>query len=99
TTRWWATTMLKDSDYGSGDSKKAEKIIEDAGFSERAGELVLVQGKGGTTADDPAFKAGVSDAMAAIQSTGQVENIVSPYDKAARGAVSRGGGAPPVTLA
>ena len=92
------TTMLKDSDYGSGDSKKAEKIIEDAGFPERAGELVLVQGKGGTTADDPAFKAGVSDAMAAIQSTGQVENIVSPYDKAAGGAISKDGRSALVTF-
>ncbi|HEY3199054.1 MAG TPA: MMPL family transporter, partial [Actinomycetes bacterium] len=92
------TTMLKDSDYGSGDSKKAEKIIEDAGFPERAGELVLVQGKGGTTADDPAFRAGVADAMAAVNSTGQVENIVSPYDKAAGGAISKDGRSALVTF-
>src|SRR5262245_51505925 len=83
------TTMLKDSDYGSGDSKKADKIIEDAGFPERAGELVLIQGRGSTTADDPAFKAAVSDAIAAVRGTGQVENIVSPYDKDAGGASSK----------
>ncbi len=82
------TTMLKDSDYGSGDSKKADKIIEAAGFPERAGELVLVQSKDGTTADDPEFRAAVGEVIAAVQGTGRTEKIVSPYDKSAGGAIS-----------
>jgi RND superfamily putative drug exporter len=80
--------MLKDSDYGSGDSRKADKIIEDAGFPERAGELVLVQSTNGTRVDDPAFRAAVSDTIAAIRGTGQVENIASPYAETAGGAIS-----------
>ena len=83
------TTMLKDSDYGSGDSKKADKIIDAAGFPERAGELVLVQGTDGTTADDPSFRAAVDDVVAAVRGTGATENVVSPYDETAGGAISK----------
>lgn len=83
------TTMLKDSEIGSGDSFKAEQIIEDAGFADRAGELVLVQATNSESADDPAFQEAVAGVIAAVDATGEVENVISPYDDSAGGAISQ----------
>jgi len=82
------TTMLKDSEIGSGDSQKAEQIIENAGFPDRVGELVLIQSTNGQTADSAEFKQAVSDVSAAVEATGEVRNIVSPYDPDSGGAIS-----------
>jgi putative drug exporter of the RND superfamily len=82
------TTMLKDSEIGSGDSRKAEQIIENAGFPDRVGELVLIQGEQGQTADDPDFRQAVADVAGAVEGTGGVKNIVSPYDPDSGGAIS-----------
>ena len=38
---------LDESASGSGESKRGDMIVEAAGFPDRAGERVLVQGKGG----------------------------------------------------
>lgn len=83
------TTMLKDSEMGSGDSRRAEQIVEDAGFPERAGELVLVQSTNGVTPQDPEFEQAVGDVVRAIEATGEVENVISPYDEASGGAISQ----------
>src|SRR5688572_10162017 len=64
----------KDSDYANGESRRAEQIIEGAGFTERAGELVLIQSQELTT-DAPAFQAAVREVTAAIQGTGEIENL------------------------
>ena len=82
------TTMLKDSEVGSGDSQKAEQIIENAGFPDQAGELVIVQGEQGQKADNPAFRQAVTDVVGAVNATGEVKNVVSPYDPASGGAIS-----------
>ncbi|MEH1123578.1 MMPL family transporter [Micromonospora sp. CPCC 206061] len=68
------TIAAKDSDYGNGESRRADKMIEAAGFPDRAGEMVIVQ-SGGLTADAPAFQGAVRDAVSAVEATGQVENV------------------------
>ena len=65
----------KDSDYGNGESGRADRVIEQAGFPDQAGEMVLIQGE---SFDDPAFQATVKDAVANLQATGQVDNLVGP---------------------
>ena len=52
---------LADEDIGNGESKRADQIIESAGFPDQTGESVLVQGKDGLTVDDPQFKAAIVD--------------------------------------
>ncbi len=64
----------KDSDYANGESRRAEQIIESAGFTERAGEMVFIHSDVLAT-DAPAFQAVVREAIAAVQSTGEVENL------------------------
>jgi putative drug exporter of the RND superfamily len=68
------TIGAEDSDYGNGESKRAEQMIDAAGFPQRAGEMVIVQ-SGALTADSPAFQAAVRDAASAVDATGQVENV------------------------
>ncbi|GAA3213709.1 MMPL family transporter [Streptomyces sp. XM83C] len=80
---------VKDSDQLKGETHTAAKIIEDAGIEEPAGETVLVQAKGsGLTSEDAEFKQAVADVVAAVQKTGQVTDVTSPYDT---GTVSKDG--------
>jgi uncharacterized membrane protein YdfJ with MMPL/SSD domain len=72
---------VKDSDQLSGETHTAAKILEDAGVDEPASESVLVQAKGdGTRAADPAFHAAVTDVIKAVEGTGRVTDVSSPYD-------------------
>ncbi|SBT90902.1 putative drug exporter of the RND superfamily [Streptomyces sp. DI166] len=64
-----------------GETKTAAQIIEDAGIEEPAGETVLVQAKdGGPKATDAEFRAAVDAVMAAVEKTGEVTDVTSPYD-------------------
>jgi uncharacterized membrane protein YdfJ with MMPL/SSD domain len=74
---------LDESAAGSGESKRGDMIVE-AGFSERAGEQVLVQGKGSVEADDPEVTAAVRDVVQRLEQIGGVTEIESPLDRAAR---------------
>ncbi|MFF8092750.1 MMPL family transporter [Streptomyces sp. NPDC016675] len=72
---------VKDSDQLSGETHTAARIIEDAGIEEPAGETVLVQAKdGGLKATDAEFRAAVTAVMAAVEDTGEVTGVSSPYD-------------------
>ncbi|MFH9413540.1 MMPL family transporter [Streptomyces rochei] len=72
---------VKDSDQLGGETHTAAKIIEDAGIEEPAGETVLIQAKDGTTrATDAEFRAAVTAVMAAVEKTGEVTGVASPYD-------------------
>ena len=62
------------SDQANGESRAAMRIIEDAGFSERAGEMVLVQSKT-RTANDPAFKDAVRDVVEKLSVQKHVTNV------------------------
>ncbi|MGD1224224.1 MMPL family transporter [Streptomyces krungchingensis] len=72
---------VSESDQLKGETHTAAKIIEDAGIEEPASETVLVQSKdGGPKATDAAFKAAVGAVVDAVDATGKVTDVQSPYD-------------------
>ncbi|WP_213452530.1 MMPL family transporter [Rhizomonospora bruguierae] len=73
------TRSATDADYGNGESRRADQIIAGAGFADRAGEMVIVHSDA-LTVTDPAFRAAVTEAIAAVRGTGAVENVRSPLE-------------------
>ncbi|MGW0421807.1 MMPL family transporter [Streptomyces sp. NPDC003015] len=72
---------VKDSDQLKGETHTAAKIIEDAGIDEPASETVLIQAKdAGGKATDADFKAAVTAVVKAVEGTGKVTDVTSPYD-------------------
>ncbi|CAM5375818.1 MMPL family transporter [Streptomyces canus] len=72
---------VKDSDQLKGETHTAAKIIEDAGIDEPASETVLIQAKdAGGKATDADFRAAVTAVMKAVEGTGKVTDVTSPYD-------------------
>ncbi|GGR26673.1 membrane protein [Streptomyces aurantiogriseus] len=72
---------VKDSDQLKGETHTAAKIIEDAGIEEPASETVLVQAKGdGLKATDAEFRQAVEAVIKAVEGTGKVTDVTSPYD-------------------
>ncbi|MFE9622275.1 MMPL family transporter [Streptomyces sp. NPDC006527] len=72
---------VKDSDQLKGETHTAAKIIEDAGIEEPASETVLVQAKGdGPKATDTEFRQAVEAVVEAVEATGKVADVTSPYD-------------------
>lgn len=70
-----------DSDQLKGETSTAARILEDAGIEEPAGETVLVQAKDeGLTATDEEFRAAVTAVVAAVEGTGEVTAVTSPYE-------------------
>ena len=83
------SVAVKDSDQLKGETSAAAHIVEEAGIEEPAGETVLVQAKDDATrATDPAFRAAVADVMKAVERTGKVADVTSPYDT---GTISKDG--------
>src|SRR5690349_8383997 len=70
--------MIKDSASGNGESKRGDMIVDAAGFPDKAGEQVLIQGK---SASDPAVTAAVKDVVARLQGIKGVTEIESPLNK------------------
>ncbi|UXY30668.1 MMPL family transporter [Streptomyces sp. HUAS TT20] len=69
------------SDQLSGETHTAAKIIDDAGIKDPASETVLVQSKDGSVkATDAEFRATVADVVKAVEATGKVTGVTSPYD-------------------
>ncbi|MFI2432809.1 MMPL family transporter [Streptomyces sp. NPDC018693] len=71
---------VKDSDQLKGETHTAAKIIEDAGIDEPASETVLIQAKGKLKATDAEFRQAVDAVMKAVDATGRVADVTSPYD-------------------
>ncbi|MFJ4691421.1 MMPL family transporter [Streptomyces sp. NPDC088766] len=72
---------VKDSDQLKGETHTAARIIEDAGIEEPASETVLVQAKDTELkATDAAFREAVEAVVAAVEGTGEVTEVTSPYD-------------------
>ncbi|HEV3171208.1 MAG TPA: MMPL family transporter, partial [Actinocrinis sp.] len=69
---------LTDAQQGARDSAQAMQILDDAGITVPAGEMVLVHSDRATAAD-PAFRAAVESVRAGVQATGQVQNMRDPY--------------------
>ncbi|MFF3462320.1 MMPL family transporter [Streptomyces sp. NPDC001984] len=71
---------VNESDQLKGETHTAAQIIDDAGIKEPAGETVLIQSKeGAVKATDPEFRAAVADVVKAVDGTGKVTDITSPY--------------------
>jgi uncharacterized membrane protein YdfJ with MMPL/SSD domain len=72
---------VKDSDQLKGETHTAAKIIDDAGIDEPASETVLIQSKESSgKATDADFRAAVAAVMKAVEGTGKVTDVTSPYD-------------------
>jgi RND superfamily putative drug exporter len=82
------TRMLKQADTAAGGSKKAEQLLDSAGFPNQAAESVLVQSKDQTLAD-PAFRTTVSDVVRAVSALPQVERVRSPLLASHSGQVAK----------
>ncbi|WP_338687515.1 MMPL family transporter [Streptomyces acidiscabies] len=70
-----------DSDDLKGETHTAATIIKDSGIEEPAGETVLLQAKGGQLkATDAEFRQAVQVVISAVEKTGLVTDVTSPYD-------------------
>src|SRR4051794_37213179 len=67
----------KQSQSLNGESRQAMEILDDAGFPEKSGEMVLVQSKAAKTSD-PAFKAAVADVTRTVSQHKVVTNVAKP---------------------
>ncbi|MFD6293078.1 MMPL family transporter [Streptomyces sp. NPDC060205] len=75
------TVELKDSEQLGGETGRAAAIAEQAGIEEPAGETVLLQAKEtGLKATDSEFRAAVAAVIKAVEGTGKVTDVTSPYD-------------------
>ncbi|MEU0004422.1 MMPL family transporter [Streptomyces sp. NPDC006314] len=72
---------VEESDQLKGETHTAARIIDDAGIEEPAGETVLIQSKSGAVkATSGEFRAAVADVVKAVDGTGKVTDVTSPYD-------------------
>jgi uncharacterized membrane protein YdfJ with MMPL/SSD domain len=81
------TRMLKQADTAAGGSRKAEQVLKSAGFTDRAGESVLVQSTT-RTVGDPAFRATVDDVVRTVSAEPEVRRVRSPLAAGHAGQVS-----------
>ena len=92
------TTFIDETDATVGEAHKAERMIEDAGFTTDAqgeadddlGEMVFVQSKT-HTADDAAFRAVVKDVETTLRGLPEATRIQSPLDPGHRDSISTDG--------
>ncbi|MGZ4353444.1 MAG: MMPL family transporter [Gaiellaceae bacterium] len=82
------TTKQKDADGATGETAKAVKILDQAGFQTPAGESVLVQSKT-LTVRDAAFRAAIADVTRRLAGQHDVTRIVSPLAPGHMGQVSK----------
>lgn len=68
---------MTEADYGTGDSGKAERILQDHDLSPPAEELILVQSDD-FSVTDPEFRSTVDEAVAAIKKTDLVTGVQNP---------------------
>jgi putative drug exporter of the RND superfamily len=78
-----------DNDY-IGQSGKAERLFDNH-YPKQDEEQVLVQAPKGGKATDPAVRAAVGDAVAAVRSKPGVTEVRSPYEKGNAGQISKDG--------
>ena len=82
---------IDQNDTNVGEARRADHIIRDGGFKlDEQSEYVLVQSKTKTAAD-PAFRAVVSDAVAALERFPQVTTVRSPLARGNEGQISADG--------
>ena len=73
------TQQIADEDLGVGESRQADQILADAGFSDRASEQVLLQPTDGQmTVSDPAFRAAIRDVVNRLGEFSTIVDLKSP---------------------
>jgi uncharacterized membrane protein YdfJ with MMPL/SSD domain len=82
------TKMLKQADTAAGGTKKAEQMLDNAGFPSKAEESVLVRSQT-RTLGDPGFRAAVTDVVRTVERLPNVEHVRSPLEPANRGQVAK----------
>ncbi|HXA59132.1 MAG TPA: MMPL family transporter, partial [Streptosporangiaceae bacterium] len=82
------TKSITGAEGKPGDTGRADRIVDAAGFDRHPGEIVFVHSDTATFRS-PAFQGAVTDAITAVRATGQVQNVRSPL--AEGGAVSKDG--------
>jgi uncharacterized membrane protein YdfJ with MMPL/SSD domain len=92
------TKNIAAEDMGNGSSKVADQAIAGANFPDKAGEQVLVQGRGAVKIGTPDFTAAVRDVTTRLERTPHVENVQSPLEKGNQGQLSKDGRSALVTL-
>ncbi|MER7643591.1 MULTISPECIES: MMPL family transporter [unclassified Streptomyces] len=72
---------VNESDQLKGETHTAATIIDDAGIKEPSSETVLIQSKDASvTSTDSEFRAAVTAVVKAVEGTGRVTDVSSPYD-------------------
>src|SRR5512132_1585189 len=84
------TKELSDADGMSGESARAQRIVDGAGFRDVEMEVVLVQ-SGRENARSPAFRHAVEHTMTALSAAGRVTKVRSPYSRGNEGQISADG--------
>ncbi len=82
------TRMLKQADTAAGGAHKAEQLLKNAGFTDRAGESVLVQSPS-RNLGDASFRATVADVVRTVTALPQVRRVRSPLAPGRAGQVSQ----------
>ena len=91
------TKTLSDSDYGIGESGRADKAVANH-FPEKESESVLVQSQDGARNSDPEFRQTVGTVVTRLEDTKHVQNVQSPYAKGNQGTLSEDGKSALVTF-
>jgi uncharacterized membrane protein YdfJ with MMPL/SSD domain len=81
------TKMLRQADTAAGGTKKAEQMLDDAGFPSKAAESVLVRSDT-RTVTDPGFRGAVTDVVRTVERLPDVERVRSPLERANRGQIA-----------
>jgi uncharacterized membrane protein YdfJ with MMPL/SSD domain len=89
---------LADEDMGNGESKRADQIVEAAGFPDQTGESVLVQGRGALKVGDAQFTAIVKDVVSTLDQTKHVNEVTNPLAPENKGDISKDGRSALVTF-
>ncbi|MEV4509984.1 MMPL family transporter [Dactylosporangium sp. NPDC049525] len=72
------TVQATDSDFGNGESGRADRIVEQAGFpAQGAGEMVIITSKT-STVDSPEVRAAIAEVTKAVQDTGATDPVAAP---------------------
>ena len=83
------TKHIADEDLGVGESRQADQILADAGFSDRATEQVLLQPRDGdATVSDPAFRAAIGDVVERLDEFPTIVDLKSPLTPENAGQIS-----------
>src|SRR5262249_32010736 len=86
------TKKLDFNDTGAGETARAQAMLKHHGFTQPAGEAVLVE-SATLRSTDPAFRTAVGDVVRRISSHATVKNVRSPYEPGNAGQLSKDGSA------